>query len=361
MTEQAETARQSKTLTTIVAETPVTLDMEKCRVNQYDRKEVADFFREMEFTSLLSRLPAAEGESAPAAEVHAVQEKTEYHIVSTTEALDALVNKLSKAKIFSFDTETTGVNAMRDKLVGISLSVKEGEAYYIPVGHVLLDEVAQIPCEQVYTRLKTVLENAKIPKIAHNAKFDMEALDQCGIEVCGLAFDTMIAAHLLGEKSLALKLLAFSRLAVEMTPISELIGTGAKQIDMSRVDIKKAADYSCADADITFRLAALLEKQLTERGQMKLFNEVEMPLIPVLLDMELNGMAVDVGILGKMAEQLGEQIKELENKIFIQRLTANLISIRRSSWERCFSISFISLTSARAKTGIPRKPRCWKS
>jgi DNA polymerase-1 len=146
----------------------------------------------------------------------------------------------------------------------------------------------------------------------------MMVLAQCGIEVRGLDCDTMIAAHLLGEKSLALKSLAFSRLGVEMTPISALIGTGAKQIDMSQVDIKKAAAYSGADADMTFRLTSLFEKQLSDEGLMKLFRDVEMPLVPVLLNMERNGVALDTGLLRKMSGQLGEQIKSLENKIYSQ-------------------------------------------
>ncbi|MGD0795719.1 MAG: DNA polymerase I [Dehalococcoidales bacterium] len=312
---QEEIARQSKKLATIVAEMPVTLNMEKCRVSQFDRKQVADFFREMEFTSLLSRLPAAEGAPTPAG-VKAGSEKTECHIISTPEALDELVGRLSKSRTFAFDTETAGLNPMLDKLVGISLAVESGGAYYIPVGHVILDEVQQMLIEQVIQKIRPVLEDAGLPKIAHNGKFDMMALAQCGAEVCGLAFDTMIAAHLLGEKSLALKPLAFSRLGIEMTPISDLISTGTKQIAMSQVDIKKVGAYSCADADITFRLAEIFEKQLAERGLMKLFNEVEIPLVPVLLAMERNGVLVDVGLLGKMSEQLGEQIKVLEIKIY---------------------------------------------
>jgi DNA polymerase-1 len=314
---QEDTARQSKKLATIVAEMPVTLDMDKCRVSQYDRQQVADFFREMEFTSLLSRLPAVEG-APPPVEIKVGAEKTECYIVSTVELLEELVAKLSRAKAFAFDTETAGLNPMLDKLVGISLALEPGQAYYIPVGHVFLDEVPQLPLEQVILKLKPVLENTSPPKIAHNAKFDMMALAQCGAEVYGLTFDTMIAAHLLGEKSLALKPLAFSRLGIEMTPISELIGTGTKQIAMSQVSIKRVGAYSCADADMTFRLAGILEKQLSERRQMKLFSEVEMPLVPVLLAMERHGMAIDVAVLGKMSEQLGEQIKALEDKIYSQ-------------------------------------------
>ena len=177
--------------------------------------------------------------------------------MSAVEAdLDELVSRLSEVKTFAFDTETSGLNPMLAKLVGISLATEPGRAYYIPVGHVLLDEVKQLPLEQVIHRLKPVFEDAGLTKIAHNGKFDMMVLAECGLKVRGLGFDTMIAAHLLGEKSLALKALAFSRLGIEMTPISDLIGTGAKQIAMSQVDIKKAAAYSCADADMTFRLAA---------------------------------------------------------------------------------------------------------
>ncbi len=148
---------------------------------------------------------------------------------------------------------------MISPLVGISLSAAEGQAWYIPVGHTLLDEVEQLPLAQVVARLKPVLEDASIPKFAHNAKFDMMVLAEIGINCRRPAFDTMIAAHLLGEKALALKALAFSKLGIEMTPITDLIGTGSKQIPMSEVGIKKTADYSGADADMTFRLAGMFE------------------------------------------------------------------------------------------------------
>ncbi len=194
--------------------------------------------------------------------------------------------------------------------------LESGKAYYIPVGHVLLDEVTQLPLKQVIDRLKPLLEDSKIAKLAHNAKYDMMVLAECGVAVSGLSFDTMIAAHLLGEKALALKALAFSKLGIEMTPISALIGTGAKQISMAQVDIKKAADYSGADADMTFRLAGILEKELGQQALTKLFTEVEMPLVPVLLLMERNGVAVDIDMLKEMSRTLGEQIAVLEGKIY---------------------------------------------
>jgi DNA polymerase-1 len=312
--ENEAVALRSKELATIVTQMPVKLNLDDTRVTRFDRQQAAALFRELEFFSLLPRLPGAEGESAsvevkPAAPV-------DYNIVSTPADLDVVVNRLSASATFAFDTETTGLNPLVSPLVGISLSAEEGKAWYIPVGHTLLDEVSQLPLAQVADRLKPLFEDAKIAKIAHNAKFDMMALAEIGINVAGLSFDTMIAAHLLGEKALALKALAFSKLGVEMTPIADLIGTGSKQIPMSQVPIKETAAYSGADADMTFRLASLFGQELENRSLTKLFNDVEMPLVPVLLRMERNGMAVDTTILGEMSRRLGEQVAVLEQKIY---------------------------------------------
>lgn len=314
-------ARQSKELATIVTQTPVALNLDDCRVSQYDRKQVTELFRELEFVSLLPKLPDIEAEAATestSAKVVTRPVQGDYHIVATTEALDELYSRLSTIESFAFDTETTGLNPMTAQVVGISLSPAPGEAYYLPVGHVILDEVAQLPLEQVIGRLKPLLEGDKVAKLAHNAKYDMMVLAECGVAVNNLTFDTMIAAHLIGEKSLGLKALAFSKLEIEMTPISALIGSGAKQLSMSQVDIKKAADYASADADMTLRLAELLGKELRQQGLWQLFAEVEMPLVPVLLIMERNGVALDVGLLRDMSRNLGEQVAELEEKIYSQ-------------------------------------------
>lgn len=312
--ENEAVAHRSKELATIVTQMPVKLNLDETRVARFDRQQAAALFRELEFYSLLPRLPGAEGETV-SVEVKAAA-PVDYRIVSTPTDLDNAVNRLSASPAFAFDTETTGFNPLVSPLVGISLSAAEGQACYIPVGHTLLDEVPQLPLEQVIDRLKPLFEDAKIAKIAHNAKFDMMALAEIGIDVAGLSFDTMIAAHLLGEKALALKALAFSKLGVEMTPIAELIGRGAKQIPMSQVSIKKAAAYSGADADMTFRLASLLGRELEKQSLTKLFNDVEMPLVPVLLLMERNGVAVDTSILGEMSRRLGEQVAVLEQKIY---------------------------------------------
>ncbi|GAG08559.1 unnamed protein product, partial [marine sediment metagenome] len=159
-------------------------------------------------------------------------------------------------------------------------------------------------------------EDAAVPKVAHNGKYDMTVLAEYGVTVNNVAFDTMVAAHLLSEQSLGLKALAFNRLGVEMTPISELIGSGAKQISMAQVEIEKAGDYACADADMTLSLAELLEAELRQQGLWKLFAEVEMPLVPILLDMERSGIALDTDLLRGLSHRLGERLLKLEVDIY---------------------------------------------
>jgi len=312
--ENEAVARQSKELATIVTRMPVELKLDDCRVSQYDRNKVTELFRELEFASLLPKLPQVEG--GKDAGVEAKPPQGDYKIVNSAADLDRLIKRLTAAKTFAFDTETTGLDPMSASLVGISLSPAAGEAYYIPVGHIGLDTIAQLPLEEVIAQLKPVLEDKSLAKLAHNGKYDMAVLAEYGVTVNNLSFDSMVAAYLLGEKSMGLKALAFGRLAVEMTPISELIGAGKKAIPMSQVEIARAADYACADADMTFRLTELLEAELHQQGLWKLFAEVELPLVPVLLHMERNGVALDSGLLREMSLRLGEQLNRVEKEIY---------------------------------------------
>jgi DNA polymerase-1 len=310
--------RRSKELATIITQAPVTLNLDDCRVSHYDRSQVTELFRELEFYSLVPKLPEIEGEETPEPTTHVEAKPPQgaYHIINTNHTLDNLINRLSTAKSFAFDLETTSLNAMLAQLVGISLSPSPGEAYYIPVGHVGWGEVEQLPLNLVIERLKPPLEDTALAKLTHNGKYDTTVLAEYGVTVNNLAFDTMLAAYLLGEKSLALKALAFSKLGIEMTQITDLIGSRAKQISMSQVDINRAADYACADADITGQLTDLLRAELHEKGLWSLFSEVELPLLPVLVHMERNGIALDSGLLRQMSHHLGEQLLKLEAEIY---------------------------------------------
>ena len=204
MRQNEELARQSKHLATIVIEAPAELKLNECQMGHYDRETVNELFRELEFVRLRDRLPevgaGAETSESPPAEVKTRPPQGEYHIVNTPSDLDNLVNRLAEAKSFAFDLETTSLNPMYADLVGLSFSPAPAEAYYVPVGHTSLQSTAQLPLPQVIDRLKPVLEDKGLAKLAHNGKYDMTVLAELGINVNNLTFDTMVAAYLMGEK-----------------------------------------------------------------------------------------------------------------------------------------------------------------
>ena len=312
-------ARQSKELATIVKDVPVKLDLNACKISNFDRNKVAELFREMEFFSFLNKLPGNGTTQAPQTQMQMKIETSPStcNIVNTGIGLSELINLLKTAKTFAFDTETNGLNPMLAQLVGISFSTAPGQAYYIPVGHdLVLGQVSQLPRDEVIAVLKPVMESPDTAKIAHNGKFDMGVLVEAGIDVKNLTFDTMVAAYLLGEKNLALKGLAFDRLGIEMTPITDIIGTGSKQIPMSQAEISRVADYSGADTDMTGRLATLLQEGLEKENLWQLFAEVEMPLVPILLQMERNGVLLDINLLRQLSRRLGGDLLKLEADIF---------------------------------------------
>jgi len=306
---------RNKELASIITDVPITLDLDACHVKAYDRNQVVELFRELGFVQLLSRLPEDIEKQLPLVEAKPVVSQ-DYHTITTEEELDDLARRLQSAVELTVDTETSSKEVMLCELVGISLSSNPGEAYYIPVGHRGLSQIIQLPIAKVTDKLKPVLEDSKIPKIAQNGKFDMTVLAEYGINLKNLAFDTMLAAYLLGERSLNLKALAFNKLGVEMTPITDLIGKGPKQISMNMLPIEQVADYACADADITLRLKNVLDKELREEGLWQLFSEVEIPLVPVLVAMERSGVALDVQLLSDMSNSLGKDMLRLEAEVY---------------------------------------------
>lgn len=323
----------SKHLATIVTDVPVELDLDACRVTGYDRDRVTALFRELEFRSLLERLPQPSQPEGPQQlalfeEVEAVaptaltalptaqRAVAGYLTIDSQEALEDLVEELSRSTAFALDTETTSTDAMAADLVGIAVAMKESQAYYIPVGHVQ-GTGDQLPLAYVLDKLGPILEDVSIAKYAHNAKYDLTVLARHGIDVKGLAFDTMVAEWLIdpASRNLGLKNLAWARLNVEMTPITFLIGKGKNQITIDRVPIEQVTQYAGADVDMTCRLVGLLEPELKEKELWPLFTEVEMPLVPVLVEMDMKGVALDVPFLQKMSSLLRERLATLEEEI----------------------------------------------
>ena len=353
----------SQYLGRIVVDVPIELDVEQCRAVEFDRRRVVALFNEMEFRSLINRLPTVESASCRRSETAgegasqmslfgdapstAEQEPGvtgKYKAVTTSAGLADLVARLSDVKALAFDTETTSTDSMRTELVGIALACKPGEGYYIPVGHE--PEEAQLPLDEVKAALGPLLANPDLDKYAHYAKYDMEVLERVGMKVEGLAFDTMIAEWVLNPTShnLGLKNLALVRLGVEMTPISELIGTGKAQISMAIVPVERVVPYAGADADMTLRLAREMVPELHDRHLWKLFTDVEMPLIRVLMQMEMTGIALDTEVLALLSATLQERLSALEREI--HERAGQPFNI--SSTEQLSDVLFVAL-------GLPKK------
>jgi len=329
-----EAAFLSRELVVIVRDAPIQLDLAACKRGDYDRERVLALFRELEFRTLVDKLPATsapaapagrpaqlslfgEGPAAPSGGAPAAGERkpaADYTIVDAPAALETLTAALRAAPTFAFDTETTSTESMRADLVGISFAVAAGQGFYLPLGH---NAGRQLSLDQARRGLGPLLTDAGKRKAAHNAIYDLILLRRHGFEVAGELFDTMIAQWLIdpATRSLGLKSMAFERLNVEMTPITDLIGSGKKQTSMADAPIEQVGPYAAADADMTLRLAGLLEPELHEKKLWPLFADVEMPLVDVLADMEMAGVRVDPMLLGRMGRELEERMGELEQQI----------------------------------------------
>ncbi len=335
---ERDNAFLSRELAQIRRDVPVKLDLNACVAQDYRYEEVERLFRTLEFRSLIDRLPQPQAVQQQLSmfdmqQEVARQDVVDYDVIDTPEALARLLERLQAAPIVAFDVETTSTDQMRARLVGIALAVEEGRGYYIPVGHIppnapaeqsaqpdLLDEHTprQLSLETVLDALRPALTDAKRAKVGHNAKYDLVVLRRYGIDVTPITFDTMVAEWLSdpSSRNLGLKALAWVRTGVHMTPIEDLIGSGRDQITMDRVPVQKAAAYAAADAAMTLRLMGILRPELEERQGWKLFSEIEMPLIPVLADMEMAGVLLDVDYLRALSADLGERLRALEQQAY---------------------------------------------
>ena len=301
-----EVAETCKWLTTISREAPVELDLGAAKFWDFDRSDVVGLMRELEFHSMVDRIPGADGQNSSGDGGFGVRKVSiDHEVVRTPDALQSMVHALTTPRGFAFDTETTHVNPMIAELVGMSFSNEPGKAWYVPVGHL---EGDQLPVAEVLDAVRPLFESEDLPKTAHNANYDVMVLANCGIEVNGLDFDSMIAAHMSGIQAIGLKQLCLEKFNEEMTPITDLIGTGRKQITMAQTAIDDAAAYAAADAEVAWRLAEHFRDQLQGLGLAKSFAELEMPLLPVLVRMQRNGISLDTDLLGGMSEDLGEQL-----------------------------------------------------
>ncbi len=311
-----EKALLSKELVTIDTSVPIDTNIENFVRNGFNIEVLTTQFNDFEFYALAKQLNSFK-DSQPVVEVD--KSDKDYQTLLTSEAVNTFISNISSESILSFDLETTSIDPMQAEIVGISLSIKNDSGVYIPVIHKDKNEIYfgenELAC--LIPLIKPVLENPTILKSGQNIKYDALILKRFGIEVKGIQFDTMIAAHLLNPAARSIKLdsLALEYLNYQMVPIEDLIGRGRNQISMAEVELDNASFYAAEDAEIAYQLTQLLKEKLVEADLLNFFESIELPLIPVLLQMEFNGAYVDLDILQSMSTELGKKLDDLSASI----------------------------------------------
>jgi len=304
----------SQHLATIRTDVPIDVNLEDLRFRIWDPETADRILKELEFRRLSGRMMAlAQQYGSAEAFIKHDEKKTTYRLIENEAQLRDLVQQLSSQPAFVFDLETSSLDFTEAQVAGIALSWKESEAYYIPIHHPDI----KIDQNKVFSLISPVFENPDVGKIAQNVKFDVMILEEQGIAVEGIYFDTMIAAYLLNPTGqLKLDKLSEEYLNYEMIHIEELIGKGKKQLKMTDIPANLVSKYAAEDADITFRLYRILKPKIGEYGMDDLFYNLEMPLVRVLMAMEKQGVALDVPLLNDLSYQLENQLKELEVGIY---------------------------------------------
>lgn len=329
-----EQAMMSKKLATIIIDAPVDFDPDSLKKDPINKKALEEVFAEVEFRTLSRRIlgdevsitnttggqmdlfgSAADEESKEEAELEDFKtienSSHNYVLIDDNEKLNKLVDQLISCESYCFDTETTSVDVHKAELVGLAFSIKESEAYYLPISENFEEAQAQL------NPFKTIFSDGSKEVIAQNLKYDYSILTKYGIQLNGKFFDTMIAHYLIDpDTKHNMDILAENYLNYKPVSIETLIGKkGKNQGSMRDVEPSQVSEYACEDADITLRLKNIFEPKLEEIGVRKLFDEVEMPLIKVLSAMELEGIKLDKGSLTEFSKELEIDINALSKKI----------------------------------------------
>jgi DNA polymerase-1 len=331
--EFADLARLSLKLVTLSLDVPDLPAIDDFELGDIDPDKVLPFLEEQNFRSLQTRIlthlgPDGSAEFVPIED--AAPKEVNYETVTTIDALKRWIKICENARQVTIDTETTSTNAMAADLVGISLSINSGEACYIPLAHVshsdepvdLLSESNevpipdQIPMQEALDLLRPLLINPAVLKIAQNMKYDALVLKKYDLEIKPFD-DTMLLSYVLdaGVNKHNMDELARVHLDVSTIPFKEIAGTGKKQITFDKVDIEKATEYAAEDADITGRLHRLLKPRLVQEKMVTVYETLERPLVPVLVDMEHNGIKVDKDMLNRLSNEFAVRLSELEGVI----------------------------------------------
>ena len=311
-----ETAFLSRQLVTLKTDIPIPNKIEDFVRKEPDHTQAFALIKELEFNSMLDRFAASKE-----------TQQAKYQTIETLAQLDEFLKQLGSCTQFTFDLETTDTDPMRAEIVGLSFSWNPGEACYIPAVSEKVSATADLfttnkfrglPLKTVLDLLRPIMENASIKKSGQNAKYDSLVLSRAGVDVNGIDFDTMVASYVVNPslRQHNLDALALAYFNYQKIPTKSLIGAGQKQISMADVPIEDVSQYACEDADYTQRLRLVLEPKLIEFNLKKLFDDVEMPLVHVLMDMERNGVSLNVKLLGQMSKELEQRLFQLNKVIY---------------------------------------------
>ncbi len=304
-----EAAALSKKLVTIDRFVPLEEEMEDLRVREPDNETLLGIFRELEFKGLWDQFAISQP-----------SETGDYRLCLSEDDLRSLIDEIKEKGLVSVDTETTSRDPLSAVLVGISFALEEGRGTYLPLAHRYQGAPVQLPAAGALELLKPILEDRRIAKVGQNIKYDALVLRRHGVSVRGIHFDTMIASYVInpGLRQHNLDYLAQHYLGHKMISYADVVGKGKQQRSFAEVNVEQAMVYSCEDADITLRLMSILDEQLQAESNQDLFYGLELKLVPVLVEMELNGIEIDTAYLQAMSERFGVQLKEIEREIYAE-------------------------------------------
>jgi DNA polymerase-1 len=312
----------SKALTAIKLDVELDYECDTLHFAEPDREALAEYYRELQFNTWARELALDEshwsddvGESVdvpPAVE-------TDYTTILDEASLDEWLNALSNSELIAVDTETTSLDAQQARLVGLSFCITPGKAAYLPLAHSYAGVPAQLPFDETLAKLKPLLEDPKLKKVGQNLKYDAIVLQHHGINLQGIAFDTMLESYVTeaGMTRHDMDTLAMRHLDHKTISFKEIAGIGKKQLTFDQIDLSQAAPYAAEDADITLRLHRSLIPEIEKIPSIsKLFTEIEMPLLPVLARTETNGVLLDANLLGQQSLELGVKLDEIEKACY---------------------------------------------
>lgn len=321
--EQEDQVRLSYQLATIKTDVELEQSLEELLLGPIDKESLLAVYREYELRNLIKELESGGEEGAGKEEVAddaaapvAVIE-TDYSCILDEAEFDGWLAQLQAAPLFAFDTETTSLDYMEARVVGVSFAIEPGKAAYVPFGHDYLGAPTQLTEQQVLGKLKPLLEDPARLKVGQNLKYDRNVLQNHGIDLQGIAFDTMLESYVLNSTASRhdMDSLASKYLGVDTISFEDIAGKGAKQLTFNQIELEQAAPYAAEDADITLRLHQTLWGELSKQPTLaKVFTEIELPLLPVLARMELLGTTIDPKLLHQQSQEIEVRLAELERQ-----------------------------------------------